>query len=84
MVRNRSWPAVSHYLIYKRKDIGVDEIAYNLKLHGFAIQFDCPNFLPSDVSNKGIRWRGVNRGRSYKVHPNSRNIALSVCVIGKS
>jgi hypothetical protein len=54
MVRNRSWPAVSHYL--KSADavsspicaVGRGE-AYDLKLHRLAVELDGPDFLRGSV-----------------------------------
>ena len=49
MVRNRSWPAVSHYHLRQLKQL--DQVAegraHNLKLHCLAVKFNRSDFLPT-------------------------------------
>ena len=70
MVRNRSWPAVSHYNLYQRPKVGVDDqYAYDLKFHGLAIQLDRSYFLARLISHLGFVIKGGSRKRRTKSTP---------------
>lgn len=62
--------------------------AYNLKLHGLAIQFNSPNFLKWKwLAFKGphfhVSWAWCETWNTYEVYTDSGNVALRVGVIGK-
>ncbi len=61
MVRNRSWPAVSHYRLCQLKQLDrVEENrAHDLKLHRLAVKFNRSDFLPT-VSGISVRLDGRN------------------------
>jgi len=69
MVRNLSWPAVSHY--YRNKPniqtriYSHDEYTYDLKLHSLAIELDCADFLNTSVT---IRLQASPQQVPYEVH----------------
>ena len=71
MVRNRSWPAVSHYHSHQRPQVEANGwYVYDLKFHGFAIQLNGSDFLVGLVSHLGL----VIRSGFWKRHTKSTPI----------
>lgn len=58
--------------------------AYDLEFHRLAIEFDRSDFLGVICKPCDVKLSLHEREHSYKVHPNSRDVAFRVCVVGKS
>lgn len=81
MVRNRSWPAVSHY--QKQSSIhSMNLFPYNLQLHCFSLQIDGSNFL--SIHKKRRTSESTRLCETHEIYSNGADVALSVGVIGKS
>jgi hypothetical protein len=80
MVRNRSWPAVSHWMVLvERRESEHEMVTYNLQLDRFTVQLNRPDFLYC-ISLVDP----VPSGVTYKVNADGRDIALGICIVGES